>query len=98
MFKKFLKSKLKHEKHCCGLEKCYFLWYNVENHIFAVTHVKGRAPTALENYLLNKRNDKVYRLPSMSERAGNYASMHGISVEEATARIKYADSHRHEED
>lgn len=56
---------------------------------------KGRAPTALENYLLKKRDDTVHVLPSMSERAKNYSEMHGVSVEEASEIIKYNDTHQY---
>ena len=57
---------------------------------------KGRAPTALENYLLNKHDDTVYSLPSMEERAENYSAIYGVSVEEAAERIRYNDTHQHE--
>lgn len=59
---------------------------------------KGRAPTALENYLLNKRDDTVYSLPSMEGRAENYSAIYGVSVEEAAERIRYNDTHQHERD
>lgn len=59
---------------------------------------KGRAPTALENYLLNKREDTVYSLNSMDERAENYSAIYGVSLEEAAERIRYNDTHQHEMD
>lgn len=59
---------------------------------------KGYSPTALDNYLLNKRDDTVYRLASMEERAESYASAYGVSVEEAAERIRYNDTHQHERD
>lgn len=59
---------------------------------------KGRSPSSFENYLLNNRDDTVYHLTSMSERAENYASAYGVSVEEAERIIRYNDTHQHERD
>lgn len=55
---------------------------------------KGRAPTSFEYSLIAKREDTVYRLTPMSERAKNYAEAHGVSINEAIVRIRYNDTHQ----
>lgn len=52
---------------------------------------KGRAPSALEYYLLKKKKNTVYRLASMNERAKNRSEIMGISVEQAVFELERMD-------
>lgn len=49
---------------------------------------KVRAPTALEYYLLKKKNLSVYRLASSEERATNRAGIRGITVAQAIEELE----------
>lgn len=49
---------------------------------------KGRAPTALEYYLLKKKKLKVYRLSSDEERAKNRAEIRGITIAQAMEELE----------
>lgn len=54
---------------------------------------KVQAPSALDNYFINRGDYDVQRLPSMEERAGSYAKDYGVSYEEAVQHFKDFDAH-----